>query len=247
MRLLETAEFFIFAISLTLVSQEASSTQASVEPKTSIGWFQRANDQMNLRVPGAARFHMKVSFHAFPGKQPNEHPDILTGDGIYEETWLEPHKWRREVTFSGFHAVETESETGRKLQASSDYEPSRVLMLLNGILDPIPRNFQSREYRHEGATGWQVDRLSKGNVSLVRISLSSVGERGQSNDVYYFSPKGVLLIRNFVGLATTWERVSWARVDYQAELGHPALSGSGGRFGFISLCFGDGRFESSID
>jgi hypothetical protein len=48
---------------------------------------------MNLRMPGCTPFHMRVTFHALPGIEllgPKERSSILTGDGIYEETWLAP-------------------------------------------------------------------------------------------------------------------------------------------------------------
>ena len=182
------------------------------EPKTSMGWFLRASERMNLRMPGASPFHMKVTFHAFPGEEflPQGKSEILTGDGIYEETWLAPRKWRREVTLAGYHAVEADSDKGRKMLASSGYEPSRVLMLLNALLEPIPRNFASIECRHEGASGWSVDHLQKGSFSTVRISKGG-GFGADFTDAYYFSPRGLLELRNQRGLATGWtEQVAFA-------------------------------------
>jgi hypothetical protein len=178
------------------------------KPKTSIGWFAQASEQMNIRMPGSPPFHMKVTFHAFPGREflgLGEKSKMMTGDGIYEETWLEPHRWRREVTLASYHAVEVESDKGRKMQASSDYEPSRVLMLLDALLDPIPLNFRSREFRHEGASGWHVVHLSEQNSNLLRISTSSGDERGGVSDAYYLTPSGLLVLRNFLGLLTSWE------------------------------------------
>lgn len=66
---------------------------------------------------------MKVTFHAFPGmdfSRPGK-SEILIGDGAYEETWLSPRKWRREVTFGSYHALEVRAQGARKFQASSDY------------------------------------------------------------------------------------------------------------------------------
>jgi hypothetical protein len=126
------------------------------EPKNSIEWFQLAKEQMDLRMPGSASFRMKVTFHSFPGVEflnLKEKPQIVNGDGLSEETWLSPHEWRREVTLGGYHAIEEDSGGVRKMQASSDYEPSRVLMLLNALLNTIPRNFASTEFRGEGASG----------------------------------------------------------------------------------------------
>jgi hypothetical protein len=124
---------FIFPIA----AQTGATTPG--DPKDAVGWFQRANDQMNLRALNSDPFHMKVKFTALPGLellQKREKPHIITGDGAYEETWMGPHHWRREVTFGGYHAVEVESPQGRKMQYSSDYEPSRVLMLLDALFSP---------------------------------------------------------------------------------------------------------------
>ncbi len=190
-------------------AQPAPSAQpVSPEPKTSIEWFQRASERMNLRMPGCSPFHMRVTFHAFPGKEflsVGQKPEIVTGDGVYEEVWAAPHKWRREVTLASYHAVEVESEKGRKMQASSGYEPSRVLMLLNALLTPIPRNFSSREFRHQGASGWTIDHLAKGGLSLVRISTDTGGQGASASDSFYFLPQGTLALRNDLGLETMWE------------------------------------------
>jgi hypothetical protein len=182
--------------------------QQAIYPKDSIRWFQRASDQLNIRLPGSASFHMKVNFHALAGKELlglREKPQIVSGDGTYEETWIAPHKWRREVRFAQFEATEVESEEGRKIQSSLDYEPSRVLMLLNSILEPIPRNFLSREYKHEGASGWRVDHASVGRMDLIRVSASFGTGAWESHDTYYFSSAGLLLMRNEIGLVTQWQ------------------------------------------
>ena len=183
-------------------------TQAVPEPKTSIEWFERADDRMNLRKPGGAPFHMKVTFHAFPGKEFlnfKEKPEIVTGDGFYEETWLSPHEWRREVTLGGYHAIEEDSLGIRKMQASSDYEPIRVLMLLDALLNAVPRNLASKEFSLEGASGWKIDHVATGSLSLVRVSKSIGSARADYTDSFYFSQHGLLILRNERGITTGWE------------------------------------------
>jgi hypothetical protein len=195
-------------ISLSTQAQTPATAQTAPEPKTSVEWFQRARDQLNLRMPGCKPFHMKVTFHAFPGVElldRGKKPEILTGDGVYEETWVDPNHWRRQVTLAPYDAVEVESDKGRKMQASSDYEPSRVLMLLNALVYPIPRNFASREFRGEGASGWAIDHLSKGDATLVRVGMSFGRDSVRTNDVFYFLPDGLLVLRNIFGLTTSWE------------------------------------------
>lgn len=178
------------------------------EPTTPIEWFSRANDKMNIRLPGSASFHMKVLFHAFAGIEylgKDEKPEIVTGDGIYEETWVAPHLWRREVTFADYHALEVESDHGRKMRASTDYEPSRVMMLLDHLLDPVPRYLVSREYQHNRtARGWHIDHLANEGASLVRVARGELAASGEFTDAFYFSPRGLLLLEDQYGLRTAW-------------------------------------------
>src|ERR1700733_7480091 len=86
---------FLFCASLIFpfIAQTADSNPPA-EPKDATGWFQRASDQMNLRLPGSAQFHMKVAFTALPGLElldKKKSLQIIAGDGVYEETWLAPH------------------------------------------------------------------------------------------------------------------------------------------------------------
>jgi hypothetical protein len=203
-RLLVCFVFGFFALS---TRPQSPAPPAEAEPKKPIEWFLRANDRMSLRMPGSAPFHMKVTFHAFPGDEiltKGERSEIVTGDGVYEETWLAPHLWRREVTLAGYHAIETYGSQMRKMQASSDYEPSRVLMLLNALLDPIPRNLVSFEYSKKGAGSWKVDHVTSGSLSLVRISSGHGDQHGELTDAFYFTPHGILALRNRLGLTTAW-------------------------------------------
>jgi hypothetical protein len=176
------------------------------EPKAAMEWFQRASDRMNLRSPGAAPFHMKVMFHAFPGWQfmrPSEKPDIITGDGTYEETWLSPREWRREVSLADYHAVEADSGGIRKMQASSDYEPSRVLMLLDALTTPISRSLTSKEFHR--SSSWKIDPVTVGSLSLVRLSKGGGAERGEFTVSFFFLPSsGVLAMSNRLGLVSIW-------------------------------------------
>ena len=178
--------------------------------RTAAEWLERASDQMNIRMPGSTPFHMKVAFHAFPGEEvlgPKERPQIVTGDGVYEEEWLAPHTWRREVTFAGYHAVEVESENGRKMQASSDYEPGRVLMLLTALYEPVPRWLlpgESTAYRNES---WSIGPVSVEGVPLVTLRSSfSISEFSPFtlHKGFYFLPNGPLVMEKIAGILTSW-------------------------------------------
>ena len=174
------------------------------EPKNATEWFQRADGQMNLRTFGSTPFRMKVVFHAFPGivLSKKESEQIISGDGTYEEIWVTPTKWRREVTFGSYHAIEAQSEAGRRMQASSDYEPSRVLMLLEALLYPIPRDLVSPSLM-KGHPRWKIENGAVASLSYVKISRTS----GPFDDLhaYLFLPKGELVQSIEAGIVTSWQ------------------------------------------
>jgi hypothetical protein len=194
----------LFLVSANLLAQSLSSP--ANEPKSSAEWFIRAGERMTLRSPGSTPFHLHVLFQAKPGLEmlgPNEKSSIITGEGTYDEVWLEPHKWRREVTLADYHAIEIEGNGTRKMRASSDYEPSRVVMLLDSLFTPIPRALTSKELRD--GSGWKIDHASTGTLSLIRLSKSMGSQRADYSDSYYFLPStGVLAMSNLKGLVTVW-------------------------------------------
>jgi hypothetical protein len=197
----------VYSLLLACLSLSVAAQAVDQEPKTSMEWFKRASDRMNLRLPGSPAFHLTVKFHAFPGIEllgAKEKSEFKTGDGVYEETWLSMHEWRKEVTLADYHAVEVDSGGVRKMQASGDYEPSRVFMLLDALYDPIPRTLDSKEFSHAGASGWKIDHVSSGALTLVRLSKSVGDQRADYSFAYYFLPQGMLAIKNSAGLTTTW-------------------------------------------
>jgi hypothetical protein len=183
----------LVALLFTTLSLSAAA-QLDRKPNDATEWLQRAAEQMNLRMFGSTPFHMRVVFHAFPGivLSKDESEQIISGDGAYEESWITPTKWRREVTFGTYHAVEVESEAGRKMQASSDYEPSRVLMLLEALLYPIPRRFSS-PLRMGQHLHWKIKNGEAGGQHYVMIG---------DDPGYLFLPTGELLQSIWGGVVT---------------------------------------------
>jgi hypothetical protein len=186
---------------------QTSASDPKSDPKGALGWFERASGQMDIRALGSAPFHMKVKFHAFPGMEllPKEKSEIVSGDGVYKETWISPNQWRRAVTLDNYHAIETHSDRARKMQASSDYEPSRVLMLMEALLNPIRRYLLSSELL-EHRIHWKIDRSSVQCHPFVRISNSAdVSSHITGGTAYVFLPEGLLLQSNESDSVTTWQ------------------------------------------
>jgi hypothetical protein len=198
---------YLGGLLLATLSFSVAAYPAAKKPDPWTEWFQRASDQMDLRKPGSTPFHLKAVFHAFPGVvfSKKESDQILSGDGTYQETWLTPTRWRREVTFGSYHAVEVESEAGRRMQASSDYEPSRVLMLLESLLYPVPRDLYSPSLAREHDF-WEIEKGAAGSQSYVKIS-TNLGNALRSADAmsaYLFLPSGELLQSIDRDLVTSW-------------------------------------------
>lgn len=185
-------------------AEDPKAVVQTIEPKKASGWFQRADNSLSLRLLGGTPFHMRVTFHAFPGDEMLKKglSLMITGDGAYEETWMSPAQWRREVTLGAYHALEASSGRVRKMQASSDYEPSRVLMLLEALMNPIRRDLISEVLRDPSSPDWNIEHLTAGNLSYVRLVSTLPGDYHES---YVFLPKGMLIQSNYEGLTTTWQ------------------------------------------
>lgn len=200
-----TVLFALLILALSALAAAQSDVPAA-EPQTPTAWFRRADDLTNLRLPGSAPFHMKVVFHALPGmefRQPGE-PGVLTGDGSYEETWLSPDQWRREITFGDWHAIEVRSHGVRKIQEVSDYEPSRVLMLLTALLNPIPRDLVSPEIE-SARPKWKLRRVTVGGTELVRLSYTRHSDKLPASTEYDLAPNGLPRSVTVAGLLTSWQ------------------------------------------
>lgn len=217
---------------ITLVGPGASSALAArrlslkERRKQALMLLQRADRRMDIRFPGSAPFRMKVTFQALPPlkfprnlrhpgpwkTEPSHplsgHPWVITGSGTYEEVWLSPHRWRREVTFGKYHAVEAESNGVRKFQASSSYEPLRVLMLMGRLLQPIRRLDLEPQIRHRPPR-WKISSISLTGARDVRISYHSETLGPERFDYiprsYVFLPNGALARSQGDMLTTRWQ------------------------------------------
>lgn len=209
-----TIAAFLFVSAASCLCATAASNKHTDGPvfdgRTAAGWLARASEQMNIRMPGSPPFHMRVVFHASPGWEVlgrKEKPQIITGDGVYDELWLAPHEWRREVTLASYHAIEVESETGRKMQASSDYEPGRVLMLLTALYEPVPRWLLPGESTAYSIERWSMGPVSMAGIPLVTLESSfSLSERSPFtlHKDFYFLPNGPLVMEKISGMLTSW-------------------------------------------
>lgn len=189
-------------------------------------WFTRAADRLDIRRAGSAAFHLRATFHAYQGIDfsPPGQSTMITGTGTYEEWWISPEKWRREVTLGSYHAVEVLDGDVRKLQASADYEPSRVLMLLRALELPISTHILHPDPQQKRVK-WKLEHMP--DDLLQRTRISEAGDKDGWGPAYQFLPDGTLVRfeDGGSGLVTTWRN--------QTEFGgkqvpqHIAIGGEG--------------------
>lgn len=182
--------------------------QTGPQPQSALDWFRRADDLTQIRMHGSAPFHLKVTFHAWPGVDFAKagKSDIVTGNGSYEEWWRSPEQWRREVTLATYHGVEVRAGGVRKMQASSDYEPSRVLMLMDALLSPVPRRLLEPQLEKRPLV-WTVSHMSVRGIPWVRLSAQwEMGNNRAESFAYNFLPSGILIrADDDTSMMTGWE------------------------------------------
>ena len=80
----------------------------------------------NIRDKGSQPFKLVAEFDAAGNIE-------FTGHGQYEENWIDAEHWQRKVDFGSYHAIETQDGAQHKLSATSDYEPKRILRLVQEL------------------------------------------------------------------------------------------------------------------
>jgi TonB family protein len=91
----------------------------------------RAGALQDIRADGSQPFHLHLQVHA-------EHVTTKPVDGSYDEVWLAPDKWRREMIFPGFMQVEVGDKDSKWLSRNASFRPS-VAYAISRALDGLSR------------------------------------------------------------------------------------------------------------
>jgi len=228
-RMVLCAAFFLVVLVASgqaVQSPQTAPGSESTEPKQPIDWLTRAAGRLEIRQAGAAAFHLRANLHAYQGIDfsPPGQSTMVTGNGTYEEWWVSPEKWRREVTLGSYHALEAMSGGVRKFQASSDYEPSRVLMLLRALDEPISPHIVHPDPQHRHVK-WKMEPMP--DDLLHRTRISDAADKDGWGPAFQFLPDGTLvrLENGFTGIVTTWRN----QTEFAGKQvpGHIAVGGEG--------------------
>ena len=121
--------------------------------------FMRAATQQGIRRSGEKPFNLKIHFRA-------EHIVPKSMEGQYQEVWISPDQWRRELVLADFQQVEVGSADSKWVNRNLDFNPRPVHLLmiaLDAFAEPkIPADekvVSIRKRRNKGSE-WRCVELS---------------------------------------------------------------------------------------
>ena len=158
--------------------QGAAATQPEVRPI-----FDRMRAASNLRLDGAPGFHMKASFHSEDGE----------AKGSYEETWVSPKKWRREVKLNDTSVVEVRTEEAFYRTFPGKYAPR----LADDVIDSLSFSLPGDNGSDFHDADWSAVNAKLGNLPVLRLSNGYINPQGKPDalTVQYFVEEKTRFIR----------------------------------------------------
>jgi hypothetical protein len=133
------------------------------------------------RAAGTPAFHLKADFQANGTVE-------FKGAGTYEEWWLSPSRWRKEVTLSKYHLVLLCVDGKISRDSTEDYIPMRVYELLHSVLPALPTQDELVE---DGP--WTVGTATLQSTELLRLARRGDppkdGKLVPPEHAYYINPK----------------------------------------------------------
>jgi TonB family protein len=140
------------------------------------------------RTEGAPPFHLRATIQ------------FDADHGTYEETWLTPVKWRREVHVGSVSVLQTRDGDRLYAQRKGD---EFALRPVDFVLDLIDGHFPSTDFAFQEGD-WGQSAVEVGGVPLVRIARGEVDAQNRpvTGQAYWFDANGTLLA-DFVQPFTT--------------------------------------------
>ncbi len=127
--------------------------------------FDRMRAAGDLRLEGAPAFHMRANFQSADG----------LAKGNYEETWISPKKWRREVKLNDTTVLEVRTETAFYRTFPGKYAPC----LADDIVDAISLNLPGDNGSDFHDPDWGVTEAKLANLPVLRLSAGYINPQGK--------------------------------------------------------------------
>ena len=158
--------------------QNLTANQPQVKPM-----FDRARAINDLRLEGAPGFHLKASFHS----------EDNSAKGTYEETWVSPNKWRREVKLNETSVLEVRTEDSFYRIFPGKYAPR----LADDVMESLSFSLPGDNGGDLHDADWSAVNANLGNLPLLRLSNGYINPQNKPDalTLIYFVDEKTALIR----------------------------------------------------
>jgi len=132
----------------------------------------------DLRLDGAPSFHMKASFHSEDGAT----------KGSYEETWMSPKQWRKEIKVNDASIVEVRTESAFYRTFPGKFAPR----LADDIVDSLSFSLPGDNGSDFHDADWNAVSAKLGNLPMLRLSHGYISPEGKPDaftDLYFVEEK----------------------------------------------------------
>lgn len=127
--------------------------------------FDKMRAAGSLRIDGAPGFHMKAHFRSEDG----------AAHGSYEETWLSPTKWRREVQLQDSSVLEIRAEDAFYRTFPGKYAPR----LADDVIDSLAFSLPGDNGSDLHDADWGAVNANLSNLPLLRLSNGYINPQGR--------------------------------------------------------------------
>ncbi len=158
--------------------QNLATTQPAVRPM-----FDRMRAANDPRLDGAPGFHLKASFRSEDG----------AAKGTYEENWVSPKKWRKEVKLNDTSVFEVRTEDAFYRVFSGKYAPR----LADDVIDSLSFTLPGDNGNDLHDADWSTASTNLGNLPMLRLSNGYISPEGKPDalTVMYFVDEKTAFIR----------------------------------------------------
>jgi|HubBroStandDraft_2_1064218.scaffolds.fasta_scaffold60733_1 hypothetical protein len=147
-------------------------------------YFKRGRDSTYPRTDDSAPFHLRGRF---------EGAGIFSGfNGTYEETWIAPNRWKRQVTIAEATYVESRIDDDYYKQAVAP----GVARVVDRVISLFTGEFPGYAY-YSPDTDWHMANVEFENLPLLRVAMGRMGDDGKMDwsRGYYFDEMGKVRAR----------------------------------------------------
>lgn len=150
-------------------------------------YFNHGRELTYPRTKGSPAFHLKGTFQGAG--------DFASYQGNYEETWIAPNRWRREITIGDKSMVETRIGEDRYGQT---VDPG-IAEVVRKVLDLFCAEFPGYAYGTPD-TDWTMAEIEFQKIPVTRVAMSHTDDDGNIHypRAYYFDQKGLIRARSNV-------------------------------------------------